>query len=77
MFENHRKSLIQYCERSYQSSKIVNLATFRKIEACGQAVFPDMSLLIRQKLAKNAKIENSNETFWAIFKHCGGTEFES
>ena len=22
------------------------------------------------KLANNSKIENSNETFWVIFKHC-------
>ena len=30
----------------------------------------DWSILIRQKLVENAGIENSNETFWANFKHC-------
>ena len=28
-----------------------------KIEACGQTVLPDRSILIRQKLVKNAKIQ--------------------
>ena len=27
-----------------------------------------MSILIGQKLAKKVKMENSNETFWVIFK---------
>jgi len=33
-------------------------------------VLPDRSILIGQKLAKNAKIKNFNETFWVIFKQC-------
>ena len=33
-------------------------------------VLPDRSIVIRQKLVENAKMENSNETFWIIFKHC-------
>ena len=37
--------------------KMVNLASFWKTEACGQTVLPDMSVLIRQKLAENAKIQ--------------------
>ena len=64
------------------------LAIFRKPEACGQTVLPDMSLLIGQKLMKNAKIqilstENVNVArfarnvefdFLAIFKHCEQAE---
>ena len=30
---------------------------FFKLEACGQTVLPDKSVLIRQKLMKNAKIK--------------------
>ena len=67
MFENHRKSLIQDCERSelrlhYERTKIdknakmVNLARFWKLEACVQTVLPDRSLLIGQKLTEHAKI---------------------
>ena len=56
MFENCRKSLIsQHCER---------------IEACGQTVLPDRSLLIGQILEENAKGKKSNVTFWVIFKQC-------
>ena len=34
-------------------------------------MLPDKSILIVQKLVKNAKkIENSNATFQVIFKHC-------
>ena len=29
-----------------------------KTEACGQAVLPDLSILMGQKLVKNAKIQN-------------------
>ena len=36
-----------------------NLASFRKTEVCGQTVLPDKSILIGQKLAENAKIENA------------------
>ena len=47
------------------------LASFWKPEACGQTVLPDRSVLIGQKLEKNAKIEKkSNATFWVIFKQC-------
>ncbi len=57
MFENPRKSLIQHCERSelrlhfewtkvyWKCPKMVNLASFWKPEACGQAVLPDRSVL--------------------------------
>ena len=31
---------------------------FEKPEACGQTVYPDMSVLIGQKLVENAKIQN-------------------
>ena len=47
------------------------LASSLKAGACGQKVLPDRSILIRQKLVENGKIENLlNATFWVIFKHC-------
>ena len=33
-------------------------------------MLPEEVLLIGQKLMESAKIENSNATFWVIFKHC-------
>ena len=35
-----------------------------------QTVLPDWPVLIGQKWVENAKIKNSNATFWVIFKHC-------
>ena len=67
VFENHRKSLIQHCERSgprlhfegtnvnWKCRKWSILASFWKPEACGQTVLPDRSVLIGQKLVKNDK----------------------
>ena len=69
VFENHRKSLIQHCERSelrlhFEWTKVNEkcqkwsiLASFWKPEACGQTVLPDMSVLIGQKLVENAKMQ--------------------
>ena len=48
--------------------KMVHFGVFLK--ACAQTVLPDRSALIGQKLVENAKIENSNATYWMIFKHC-------
>ena len=40
--------------------KILNFGEFlKKTKACGHKVLPDRSLLIGQKLMKNAKIENA------------------
>ena len=69
LFEHQRKSLIQHCERrelrlhfewtkvnqKCQNSQL--LASFWKLEACGQTVLPDMSVLIGQKMVENAKVE--------------------
>ena len=63
VFENHRKSLIQHCERSklclhfgwkvhWKGQKWSILASFWKPEACGQTVLPDRSLLKGQKLVE-------------------------
>ena len=61
------KSLIQNCERSelhFERTKVYQkcqkwsiLASFCKLEACGQTVLPDRSVLIGQKLGENAKIQ--------------------
>ena len=67
VFENHRQSLIQHCERSniLSGQKLIKnakkkmsiLASFWKPEACGQTVLPDRSVLKGQKLAENSKIQ--------------------
>ena len=74
MFENHRKSRIQHCERSElrlhfewtkvhkKCQKMVNFGDFFE-KTCGQTVLPDRSILIGQKLVKNAK----NGQFWRVF----------
>ena len=46
------------------------LASFWKPEASGQTVLPDRLVLIWQKLVENAKLKNSNATFWVILKQC-------
>ena len=46
------------------------MASFWKPEACGQTVLPDRSVLIGQKIG--GKCQNSNVTFWVIFKQCAG-----
>ena len=85
VFENHRKNLIQYCERSellafyilsgpkvhWKCQKWYNLASFWKAEVWGQAVLPNWSILIWQKL-----VENSNETCWLVFKLCALWSYE-
>ena len=48
VFENHRKSLIQHCERVDKKWSI--LASFREPEAYSQNVLPDRSILKGQKL---------------------------
>ena len=69
VFENHRKSLIQHCERSelrlhFEWTKVNQkcqkwsiLASFWRPKGCGQTVLPDRSDFIGQKLVENAKIE--------------------
>ena len=71
VFENHRKSLIQHCERSelflhfkrtkvnWKCQKWSIWASFWKAEACGQTELPDMSVLIGQKLVENAKMSKN------------------
>ena len=74
VFENHRKSLNQHCERSelrlhfdwtkvyWKCQEWSILASFWKLEACDQPVLPDRSVLIGKKLV--------NATFWVMFKQC-------
>ena len=42
---------------SSKMPKLVNFGSVWKPEACGQTVLPDRSLLMRQKLMENAKIQ--------------------
>ena len=76
MFENHRKSLLfnfaSEVSHVYilSGQKIIKNAkngqfwrVFETPEVYGQTVLPDRSLLIGQKLMRNAKIEKSNATF--------------
>ena len=48
--------------------KIVDFASFWKYEACGQTVLPDLSVLICQKLVKNAKIRSFKWHFFGDFQ---------
>ena len=48
--------------------KTVHFASFSKTEDCGQTVLPDMSILIGQKLMKNAKIKKFNGDFFGDFQ---------
>ena len=43
------------------------LASFWKPEACGQTVLPDRSVLLRQKLVENAKIQKESSLVGQIF----------
>ena len=45
-----------------------NLASFWKPEACGQAVLPDRSVLIGQKLVENAKIKKNSNAILSTFQ---------
>ena len=65
VFENHRKSIIQHCERNelhlyLRGHQLIKNAkngpfgqVFEKHDACGQTVLPDKSILIGQKLVEN------------------------
>ena len=80
VFENHRKSLIQHCERSelrlqiewtivnYKCQKWSILASFWKPEACGPTVLPDRSILIGQIWWNMPKFKYSNDTFLRYFQ---------
>ena len=64
MFENHRKSLIQHCERSELRLHFEWTKVNKKFQKCskpevfGLTVLPDRSILIGQKLVENAKVES-------------------
>ena len=66
VFENHRKSLIQHCERSelrlhFEWTKSwLEMPKIVHFWACGQTVLPDRSFLIGQKLVENAKMPKFN-----------------
>ena len=52
---------------------MANLASFWKPEACGQTVLPDRSVLIGQKLVRNAKIKKLKCDILSNFQTmCGG-----
>ena len=83
VFENHRKSLIQHCERSelrlhFEWTKVNSkcqkwsiLPSFWKLEACGQTVLPERSVLKGQKIGgkcQNSKIEMRH--FELFLKQC-------
>ena len=61
MFENHRKNIIQHCERSelrlhFQWTQVL-FKNGKTAQFGGQTVLPDRSVLIGQKLVENAKIQ--------------------
>ena len=66
MFENSKKvsfniaseaSYVYIRQKFIKKAKNSQFGEFWKTEACGQTVLPDRSILIGQKLVKNAKIE--------------------
>ena len=78
VFENHRKSLIQHCERSelrlhldksfFKMPKMVHFGENLKPKVCNQTVLSDRSLLIGQKIGGKCQ----NVTFFkVIFKQSG------
>ena len=79
MFENHRKSLILHCERSelrlhFERTKVVFKMPKKYLKSLklltSNSVTRQVNFSKTKKLAENCKIENSNATFWMIFKHC-------
>ena len=50
-------AIIVFGQKFIKMPKMVNFGDFYEPEACSQTVLPDMSILIRQKLVKIAKIE--------------------
>ena len=69
MLENHRKSLIQHCERSelrlhfewtkvnQKCQKWLNLASFENLKLPVKQCYQTGHFLIGQKLVENAKIQ--------------------
>ena len=70
VWENHRKGLIQHCERSelrlglLKRPKMVNLATFEKLKLLFKQCYQTWPFLSIQNW------KTSNETIGVIFKHC-------
>ena len=81
MFENHRKNLIQHCERSAHYFEFIKIA--KKVpEACGQTVLPDISLLIGQKNGgkyQNSKIQTRHFEEFSnnVYDSCTSPSFSS
>ena len=74
MFENHRKRLIQHCERSelslqfewpkvHKKCQNSQFGEFLKTEGCGQTVLPDKSFSIGKNCWKMPKFKNPIKTF--------------
>ena len=80
VFENHRKKSHSTLRAKRATFTFwVNKSSLKmpKMETCNcsQTVLPDRSLLIGQKLVKNAKIKKCHmRHFWVIFKHCGAAK---
>ena len=81
VFENHRKSLIQHCERSQlrlhfewrqklikKMPKLVHFGEFLKSWGLRSNSVTRQVSFDRTKFG--GKCQNSNETFWVIFKQC-------
>ena len=78
VFENHRQSLIQHCERSELRLHLINKAKNCPI----WWVFENLKLAVKQcyqvsfyKTKLCEKCQNSNATFWVIFKQCAQLKF--
>ena len=84
VFENHRKSLIQHCERSELRLHFEWTKSLLKSTKYDQfwRVFENLKLAVKQcyqtgqisRTKIGVKCRNSNATFWVIFKQCGAEE---
>ena len=88
VFENHRKSLIQQCERSelrlhfewtkLKLPKMVHFGEFLKIWSLQSNSVTRQVSFNRTKIGGKCQNKiNSNVTFWGIFEYCAHIVFEN
>ena len=82
MFENHRKSLIQNCERSelhlhfewtkvhYKGKNGQFWRVFENLKFAVKKCYQTGQFWLDKNWWKMPKLKNSNATYWVILKHC-------
>ena len=64
VWKSQKKSHSTLKAKLIENAKMVNLSSVWNLEACGQTLLPDRSILKGQKRAKNAKMDKFK---WYIF----------